>query len=717
MYYVDIAITIIGIFFTLYYTIINIVKRYRFAVNRLFSCISFTAFLIAASLLFLLVFPDSPYTTLAGRGIFCFLLIAAQLFFHLSQIFPRWEKRSPFWFIILPIIPGIAVALMTLLTNLIIAETKIADFLNYSFGKFFILYIISFGLFIVGTFSILLDKSRHMENESFRKQLFYMSQGTNFAGLIILVFMFLLPIAFDIHDYKNIGLITSGIILIGVINYAVSDERMVDFKQFYLRALYWITVTVSLGLPVYLLLYYRTVSIILKRTPLPIITFIIFLYLFLFFRIVRPRIERFFRREYLTFERNVNEFFEELTQLADAETEEYWDIFLHTAIDRLESRFDISKASFYMYNATGKNYTFSYSFGEKIPLSEIDQDSILIKALSAHAHVLDKSMIFTDEQMSDDRESLLSVFNDTDSQVILPFFNYEREIIGLLFLGPLKNNEPYSFVLLSVLELYRIQFELNLANSILLEEIKVAQKRTHDKLVISNIKKKIKPTTLKQVESIRLSSLYIDNSEYGGDYFDSVLVSPNKLCLFIANTSDLGVESALLALELYTILHMQPEKFQFPEQVLNTMNWVISTSQFSEKYAPAFTMMYAESSRELTYSNAAFNPLLIFDSTREIFTELETKGIPIGVERSFSYETKALKPLSESIGVLYSDGLVSAYNESGENYSLGRVKDIIRLNKDVMPSVLIRMIYKDFKDFVQGTKLINDISLIIMKII
>ena len=58
------------------------------------------------------------------------------------------------------------------------------------------------------------------------------------------------------------------------------------------------------------------------------------------------------------------------------------------------------------------------------------------------------------------------------------------------------SNKPYSFDLLSVLELYRIQFELTLANSILLEGVKTTQIAKHDRVIIKNIKEKVKPKKL-----------------------------------------------------------------------------------------------------------------------------------------------------------------------------------------------------------------------------
>jgi sigma-B regulation protein RsbU (phosphoserine phosphatase) len=695
------------------------VKRYQIAVNRLFFVICITSILLLSSMLFQFIQVNSSHLTQAGRISYFLLIIITVLLFHFVQIFPRWEKRTTTWLIVLPILAGAAISLLTLFSDLIIHKVTYAGSLNFTFGKLFILYVAIFGLINFASFIVLLFKTRTMENQSFKYQLFYLYQGINVSLMIILIVLFLLPLVFNIYEYRNIGLIISGMIIISGLHYAIIDERVVDLKQYYLKILYWITIVIFLIVPVYLIMHYKSIFAFSgQRIPTVIIALLIFTYLFLFFRTISPRIEKLFRKEYFDLERNVNEFFEELTQISDDEDDEqYWDKFFSNTIDKLETRFDISRASFYLYNSTRKEFLYSYSFGDKIKLTEINETHELILALKEHHGVLPKSLLFTEEMFSTHKDPLLKIFNEAGIQVILPFFNYEKEMVGLLFIGQLKNNKSYSHTLLSVLELYRIQFELTLANSILLEEVKATQIAKHDKIVVKSIKKKVKPKKLKQIDGIRLSSLYIDNSEYGGDFFGSVLISPQELCIFIANTLDLGVESSMLALELYTVLHMRPEKYHLPEQMLNTMNWVISTSRFSEKYVPAFSCIFSSSSQELLYSSAAFNPLIFFDYGSELFSELDTKGVPIGIDRNFSYESESIKVSSNSIGVLYSDGLNSAFNKDGDSYSLGRIKDIIRLNKDETPAVLARMVYTDFQNFVKDTKLINDVSLIIFKII
>ncbi len=74
-------------------------------------------------------------------------------------------------------------------------------------------------------------------------------------------------------------------------------------------------------------------------------------------------------------------------------------------------------------------------------------------------------------------------------------------------------------------------------------------------------------------------------------------------------------------------------------------------------------------------------PLIFFDAARESFTDLDTRGITVGIDKNFTYENENHSRHPGQHRQLHSDGLESALNTSGAAYSTGRIKDIIRLNR------------------------------------
>ncbi len=287
--------------------------------------------------------------------------------------------------------------------------------------------------------------------------------------------------------------------------------------------------------------------------------------------------------------------------------------------------------------------------------------------------------------------------------------------MAVLFLGHLPGEKPYSKSFISALELYRIQFQRQLDNRLTIEEVKTEQISEHDRIVTKSIKSKIVPKSLFQVPGIRISSFYINNSDQGGDYFDSVPVARDKIALFIADTSYAGIDSGILALELYSILHTQKKGKLGPDEILTTMNRIVASTEYSSKYAPACCITY-ETGGDLLMANAAFNQLLMFSPEDHSFSEHSTEGVPVGVEPNTRHTALHVPYRNGSIGVLYSDGFSSAINSRGEQYDLLRVRDIIYQQRKESPAFLARKVYSDFSEHIESVKQSNDVSFIIFKI-
>ncbi len=718
MYYLDIFCILIILALYSYFFLFNVIKRFDSSINRLLSLTSFISLLLFSSLGFQLVFYRSPHLALSARIYLASLFFISQMIFHFAQMYPRFERQVPGWIVMLSAIPGIAVTVITAGTDLILKQARFDGRILHELGEYSYLYFIFFGIYLSGIIITFLYKYRYIENESFKNQLLLLYSGVIAGALIIVLYTFVLPFKYNMHTFKHVSLIFSSMMIGSIINYALSDVRILDFKQFYQKNLYWITVFVLLSAPSYLILK-KSLEISVRGYYVPPVGIAIFLfvYLFLFYRFVRPVLERFFRRGYIEFERNVTDFYQELTSLGNVSDQaHFWEFFFDRTITTLEKRFMISRAAFYLYNAKEKAYEYSFGFGEKIEVRRIEEADPMVKCLIEYKKLIEISLFITDTNLQQYRRLLYKVFRNNDIRVMIPYFNNEKQLVAILALGALKDRKPYSVDLLYVLDVYRIQMEQILSNAIMIEDVMATQVVEHDKLVVEGIKKKIIPKELKNIPGIRLSSFYISNSLHGGNYFESFAMPGSRLGLFIADISDAGVESALILLELYTVLHNQPEKQEGPEKMLNIMNWVLSTSRFSTKYAQAYYAVYSASTGELFYSNAAFNAAVLYNSESDAFIELDTKGIPIGIDKNFAYEARSCDVKPGQIGFLYSDGLSSALNGNGESFPIGRVKDMIRLNHGDSPAVLSRKIYEDFKAFVGDEKLISDVSLVIFKI-
>lgn len=717
MKYIIILVCFFTVLYALYVVLVNVLKRFSYAVNRWFSFIALLTSGMVSCLLVPFFIPNIDITELI-RWYFALIIIINQAFFHYTQIFPRWEKKSPFLIISISAIPGIFTFLFTVASNSIILSASFNGLhIQFIYGQFIWLYLSVFVLYIMGTFITLFYKVRRLENTSFRYQLFYVFMGNHVGALIILVSFIIMPYVFKRFEYHSLGISSAAFLLLYINNYAISDERYLNFKEFYLKIAYYGVVLVFTVIPTYWILVnsYRY-FVAGGQIPAVAVAFLNFIYLILFTRVIQPYLERLIKREYASLEKRFNDFIQALSQVEEFEGDPtYWDRFFTTTMDSLEYLFNVTSASFLMYNESEKAFILSHTIGQLPQVKRVSLGDSLVQLCQMAKTTIHQSLFYTDEMIKP-FDDVLGLVKNNSIEVILPCFDQSGKLIGILFIGPHKKGRPYTFNEIEFMELYRVKFNNALVNSLQIEEVKSKQIGEHDNLVVSAIKNSIIPRQMPYIDHIRISSFFMNNSNLGGEFFNAKVLHKNALAFLISDCSYSGVDAAVLALELYAAFESLSPIYDTPEKIMQLLNWVVCTSKFTERYATSFCFTFNSEALSLKYINAAFNPLIIYEIQNDSFIELDTKGIPIGIEKDFIYESKEYVVKGPCIGCIYSNGITGAVNSNGQPYSIGRIKDLIRLHNSESPALIIRRISSDIDTYTSNTAVKEDISIIIFRI-
>jgi hypothetical protein len=295
--YLDTIICILSILAALYFAIKNLFRKPFFAVSALFVIIAFIAAGMLGSLLHLLLRPD-PTGAATARGLYlAAILLFMQLHFHLAQIYPRWEKRTPLWLILVSAIPGAVAYGLTLATGLRrVRGHPERKRIGFSYGAYFPLYAGVLVFYMLGAFIMLIARTRRLANESFRMQLVYLALGDLACFLLAAASLVVLPYYFNMREGHSLGIPVAVMALLFINNFAISDQRLLDFRRFYWRSAYRLIVFTILFLPAFLLLRYAgEIGPAGQGLPSAALAVVVFLYFFLFFRYLTPRIDRLFR--------------------------------------------------------------------------------------------------------------------------------------------------------------------------------------------------------------------------------------------------------------------------------------------------------------------------------------------------------------------------------------------------------------------------------------
>jgi sigma-B regulation protein RsbU (phosphoserine phosphatase) len=154
-----------------------------------------------------------------------------------------------------------------------------------------------------------------------------------------------------------------------------------------------------------------------------------------------------------------------------------------------------------------------------------------------------------------------------------------------------------------------------------------------------------------------------------------------------------------------------------PAALLKTVNRQAYTSSLADRFATVFYGVLDEATRTLRYVNAGHNPPFILRRNGSV-EWLELGGPPVGMFPDSSYEQSVVKLDSGDLVIAYSDGVIEATNQCGDEWGVeGLLKAIAPLiaRRDERAEDLVRLLFNSMDDFSGGLQT-DDATLVILNV-
>ena len=165
--------------------------------------------------------------------------------------------------------------------------------------------------------------------------------------------------------------------------------------------------------------------------------------------------------------------------------------------------------------------------------------------------------------------------------------------------------------------------------------------------------------------------------EIGGDYYDFLDLGPGRLGVLLADVSGKGVAAALLTANLQASFRSQLELgMKHPKALLSSVNKLFHESTPAEYFATMFFAEYRDQTRELRYINCGHPAALLVRANGKI-EHLEATALPIGIFAAWSCEEKSVIIAPGDVLIAFSDGVLEAGVERGEEFGETRLIDVL----------------------------------------
>ncbi len=205
--------------------------------------------------------------------------------------------------------------------------------------------------------------------------------------------------------------------------------------------------------------------------------------------------------------------------------------------------------------------------------------------------------------------------------------------------------------------------------------------------------------------------------ETGGDYYDFFKLPAGRLGVVIADVSGHGVGSALLMASVRAALRALVSAELSGSKLVARLNDLIHADVNDGRFITFFLGRFDKTERKFEHVGAGHTPPVFFRKRDNSTYLVMSKGPPLGIMSGMEFEPGTPLPLASGDVLLFTtDGIMEASNNEGEMFGLDRLRKLVVERAAGSAQELIEAIREEVDRFVSGRKLLDDATLVAVKV-
>lgn len=212
------------------------------------------------------------------------------------------------------------------------------------------------------------------------------------------------------------------------------------------------------------------------------------------------------------------------------------------------------------------------------------------------------------------------------------------------------------------------------------EELKAAQAQIIEKerlerelQVASEIQSSILPQTLPELTGYDFGAMMVPARAVGGDFYDIISLSPNKVGIVIGDVADKGVPSAIFMAQTHALLYAMASRNASPSRVLRRVNQLLLKIGESSLFVTALYGVLDKRTNIFSYSRAGHELPIIVTSDGQVELAPYDQGQLLGILEKPLLDEQTVNIPPGGMILLYTDGVTDARHPSGDSFGMERL--------------------------------------------
>ena len=262
------------------------------------------------------------------------------------------------------------------------------------------------------------------------------------------------------------------------------------------------------------------------------------------------------------------------------------------------------------------------------------------------------------------------------------------------------------------LKLRRQQIELELYS----HHLELARERLKLDLELAReVQRSFLPLRLPEVPGYEFFAYYESAYEIGGDYYDFIPLSGQRVAVLLGDVAGKGVAAALLMAKLSADARScMLTDSDTAAAAVTKLNSLMTQSGNADRFVTLVAVVLDHDSHTVTLVNAGHpSPLIYHCATRTVgeATSLEVAGLPLGIQGGFAYDSCQVELEPGDCILAFTDGVTDAMDVNNLKFQKRGVYAAVQ-GEACSPRALGERLVQAVKQFAAGCSQHDDIALV-----
>ena len=247
---------------------------------------------------------------------------------------------------------------------------------------------------------------------------------------------------------------------------------------------------------------------------------------------------------------------------------------------------------------------------------------------------------------------------------------------------------------------------------------KLYQERVvHELELATEIQTRLLPKEVPDCMGLDLAAGLIPAEEIGGDIYDFIQISDDKVLIYLGDVTGHGVPAGIVSSVANALFYGYVNLGDL-KQILVAVNRVLKAKTLPNMFMTLCLMDFDATTGKFQFVSAGHEQIVHYRAkTKDVILE-PSGGVALGVVEDLTNHIE-LREVDLQVGdyiVVYSDGIPEAWRNEKEAYGMERFKAACQQFGDLNSAMAIKeAILADVEQFVSGYQQMDDITLVVIK--